>query len=162
MISTIIGIDPGLKGALVFFHVEIGKVEIHDMPTVEVVRNGKKKSELSPSALASLLWKVSTLHPHAYLERTGAMPGQGVTSMYSFGRSVGIVEGVLATLQIPVTIVPPQTWQKAVSLRGGKDGSRQRAMELFPAYASEFSRKKDNGRSDAALLAWFGATFSSP
>jgi crossover junction endodeoxyribonuclease RuvC len=61
-------------------------------------------------------------------------------------------------LSSPLTLVAPQLWQKAVGLRDGKDGSRLRAMELFPAYAELFRLKKAHGRSDAALIAWYGAT----
>ena len=88
----------------------------------------------------------------------GRMPDQGVTSVFSFGRSSGIIEGVLATLALPYTIEPPQAWQKSLNVRGGKDGSRLRATELFPKYADLFARKKDDGRADAALMAWYIAT----
>jgi crossover junction endodeoxyribonuclease RuvC len=94
----------------------------------------------------------------AMFERVNAMPGQGVTSVFSFGRSSGIVEGVLAALAIPTHIITPQVWQKAASVRGGKDGARQRATELFPAYAGLFARKKDDGRADASCMAWYAAT----
>jgi crossover junction endodeoxyribonuclease RuvC len=153
----ILGIDPGLSGALAFFHVEKGHLSIVDMPTVEVIRNNKKKNEINAGALAHII-KVAQAEDtiHATLERVGAMPGQGVTSMFSMGRSVGIIEGVLATLEIPVTITAPKSWQKMANVRDGKDGSRLRATELFPAYAGLFARKKDNGRSDAALIAWAG------
>ena len=86
------------------------------------------------------------------------MPGQGVSSMFQFGRGVGMYEGVLAALQVPITYVTPQAWQKAVSAREGKDAGRARAAELFPAYAQMFARKKDDGRADAALMAYWGAT----
>jgi crossover junction endodeoxyribonuclease RuvC len=69
-----------------------------------------------------------------------------------------MLEGCLAALEIPVTYISPQGWQKAVNARSGKDGNRQRAAEVFPAYAHMFSRKKDDGRADAALMAWWGAT----
>jgi crossover junction endodeoxyribonuclease RuvC len=68
-----------------------------------------------------------------------------------------MIEGVLAALEIPTNYVTPQSWQKAVGARGGKDASRARAAELFPAYAANFTRKKDDGRADAALIAWYGA-----
>jgi crossover junction endodeoxyribonuclease RuvC len=152
-----IGIDPGLNGAIAFLDAEKGHLSIMDMPILEVKRNNKTKNEVNPVGVAiamGLAGKVS----HAVLERVGAMPGQGVTSVFSFGRSVGIIEGVLATMLIPVDIVTPQAWQKAAGARGGKDGSRQRAMELFPNYAGMFIRKKDDGRADAALMAWYAAT----
>lgn len=152
-----IGIDPGLNGALAFFNLEDGHLSVIDMPTFEVKRNNKVKREVSPHGVASVLslaQNVSTV----ILERVGAMPGQGVTSVFSFGRSVGIIEGVLAAENYSVSIVTPQEWQKATGVRGGKDGARQRACELFPNYANLFSRKKDDGRADAACMAWYAAT----
>ena len=152
-----IGIDPGLSGAIAFLDVEKGVLSISDMPTLEVKRNNKAKKEVSPIGVAIFLGKTPR-QSRAVLERVGAMPGQGVTSVFSFGRSVGIIEGVLATMLIPVDIVTPQAWQKAAGVRGGKDGSRLRACELFPNYAELFARKKDDGRADAALMAWYAAT----
>jgi crossover junction endodeoxyribonuclease RuvC len=92
----------------------------------------------------------------AYLERVNAMAGQGVSSVFSFGRSSGIVEGILAAYDITTTLVTPQTWQKSMEVRGGKDGSRERAMQLFPMHAAMFARVKDDGRADAALMAAYG------
>jgi crossover junction endodeoxyribonuclease RuvC len=151
----VLGIDPGLSGAIAFYDTKTGDVTVVDMPTVEVTRSGKKKNEVSPQLLSDEIAK--GFADKAFVERVGAMPGQGVTSVFSFGRSVGIVEGILAALNIPTTIVPPQTWQKGVNLRGGKDGSRERAMQLFPRHAFLYTRKKDDGRSDASLIAHYGA-----
>ena len=150
----IIGIDPGLSGAVVFLNTATHDLDIYDMPTVEVTRNGKKKRELSAQLLSNILsgHKVTA----AYLERVNAMAGQGVSSVFSFGRSSGIVEGILAAFDIPTTLVTPQAWQKAMEVRAGKDGSRERAMQLFPAHAGMFARVKDDGRSDAALIAAYG------
>ena len=154
----ILGIDPGLSGALALYDTSEQTVEVFDMPVLELVRNGKKKGEVSAQALANLLAGRGV--KAAYLERVNAMPGQGVTSVFSFGRSTGIVEGILAAYDIPTTLVTPQAWQKAVGQRAGKDGSRERAMQLFPAQADLFQRKKDDGRSDAALIAYYGAKLS--
>jgi len=151
----IVGIDPGLSGAVAFYDTEDGSISVADMPTVELTRNGKKKREVSAVMLADTL--TSRKVAAAFLERVNAMAGQGVTSVFSFGRSSGIVEGILAAYDIPTTLVTPQAWQKAVGQRGGKDGSRERAMQLFPAQAGLFSRKKDDGRSDAALIAYYGS-----
>jgi len=85
------------------------------------------------------------------------MPGQGVSSMFSFGRAAGIIEGVLAGFSVPFELIPPATWTKSMRTFGGKDGSRQRAQELFPDYAHLFARKKDDGRAEAALLACYAA-----
>lgn len=151
----VLGIDPGLSGALAFYDTVEQTVEVVDMPVLELVRNGKKKREVSAQALANHIAgrKISS----AFLERVNAMTGQGVTSVFSFGRSLGIVEGILAAYDIPTTLVTPQAWQKAVGQRAGKDGSRERAMQLFPAQVELFQRKKDDGRSDASLIAYYGA-----
>lgn len=153
--SVILGIDPGASGGLAFFNIERGLLDVFDMPIVEVKRGNRNKKEVSPQMLQAIIG-ARRVHA-AYLEKVGAMPGQGVSSMFQFGRSVGMIEGVLATLLIPTSYVTPQKWQKEVGARGGKDASRARAAELFPAYAANFQRKKDDGRADAALIAFYGA-----
>lgn len=164
-IMIFIGIDPGLNGAIAFFDRDKGTLFIYDMPTVEVVRNNKQKKEISAQLTVSMFttfmsefFSLSKNNITAILERVGGMPGQGVSSVFSFGRSVGIIEGILASYEIQTTIVSPQKWQKKVNVRGGKDGNRQRAVELFPAYAHYFTLKKHDGRADAALMSWYGAT----
>lgn len=152
----ILAIDPGASGALAFFDPQAGTLEVVDMPTVAVARSGKLKNEISPQMLAAIV--AARAPATAVLEKVGAMPGQGVSSMFQFGRGVGIVEGVLAALHVPTDYVTPQAWQKALNARSGKDGNRQRAAELFPAYAHLFARKKDDGRADAALMAYWRAT----
>jgi len=152
---TILGIDPGASGGIAFFSMQRGLLSIFDMPTVEVKRGGKNKREVSAAMLNAIIGARDI--DAAFVEKVGAMPGQGVSSMFQFGRSVGMIEGVLSALEIPTNYVTPQVWQKAVGARGGKDASRARAAELFPAYAANFSRKKDDGRADAALIAWYGA-----
>jgi crossover junction endodeoxyribonuclease RuvC len=151
----ILGIDPGLSGALAFFDYEKGQLTIFDMPVHEVERNGKAKREVSPQRLAMLVRGIDVRR--AIVEKVSARPGQGVTSMFAFGRSFGVVEGVLAALNIPVTYVTPQHWRKGMQVREGKHGSRQRATELFPKYAGEFARVKDDGRAEASLIAYHGA-----
>ena len=152
-----VGIDPGLNGAIAYFDAEKGHLSIVDMPTMEVKRNNKVKREVHAAGLAHML-AIGFEVGGVILERVGAMPGQGVTSVFSFGRSVGLIEGVLAAYELPVTIITPQEWQKAAKVRGGKDGSRLRACELFPNYAGLFALKKHDGRADAALMAWYAAT----
>ena len=151
----ILGIDVGLSGALAFLDTDTYMISIEDMPTVEVERNKKMKREVSPQLVANLVLECKP--KYAFVERVNAMAGQGVSSVFSFGRSSGIIEGVLGAYSIPFTLPTPQAWQKAVDLRGGKDGSRERAMQLFPLSSDLFKRKKDDGRSDAALIAWYGA-----
>ena len=152
--SRVIGIDPGASGAIALL-VSGALVSVHDMPTVTVERNKAQKRQVCPAGLSMLMQQ---LNPHrATVEKVGAMPGQGVSSMFSFGRSVGIIEGVLAAKQIPVTFTTPQAWQKLSGAARGKDGSRQRVMELFPSQANLFARVKDDGRADAVLIALAGA-----
>ena len=149
-----IGVDPGLSGAIAVMSPE--SLKIFDMPTMTVERNGKAKRQVSATELADLLYLYSGKDCHVYCERVGAMAGQGVTSVFSFGRSFGMIEGILAALHMPVTYVAPATWVKAVHRGAGKDASRQRAMELFPDNQADFKRVKDDGRSDASLIAYWG------
>ena len=150
-----IGIDPGLSGAIAIISPE--SLKIFDMPTMTVERNGKAKRQVSASELAEMLYLYSGRDCHVYCERVSAMAGQGVTSVFSFGRSFGMIEGILAAFKMPVTFVPPATWVKAIGRGQGKDASRARAMELFPSDQDQFKRVKDDGRADAALIAYWGS-----
>jgi crossover junction endodeoxyribonuclease RuvC len=151
----IAGIDPGLTGAISVFDPEAGTLDIIDMPTTGVKVGKVIKQRLSEPMLAELL-RARNIQ-FAALELVNAMPGQGVSSMFQFGVSYGAIRGVLAGLRIKTENVTPQRWQKDLKLvRGkGKEASRQRAAELFPAYAASFVRVKDDGRADAALLAYW-------
>jgi len=153
-----IGIDPGLSGAIAVITEDSQQtsLQIHDMPTMTVDRNGKAKRQVSANELADLLSLYDGKDCHVYCERVSAMAGQGVTSVFSFGRSFGMIEGILAALKIPVTFVAPATWVKGVGRGPGKDASRARAMELFPLQQEFFKRVKDDGRADAALIAHWG------
>ena len=95
------------------------------------------------------------------LRKLGARPGQGVSSMFNFGKSYGICLGVSAGLKLPTTTVTPVVWQRALKVEKGKDGNRLRAVQTFPNFSNLFARKKDDGRADAALIAYWGAVFFS-
>jgi hypothetical protein len=100
---------------------------------------------------------ISNYQPNiAYVEKPASRPGQSVVAMFGFGRSLGVVEGVLAALNIPVTYVAPATWTRAMGKPHGKDASRHRAMELFPDHQQRFKRVMDDGRAEAALIATWG------
>lgn len=150
---NIIGIDPGQTGAVAF--INDGHIELFDTPT-ELVKKGKgNKTEYLPSLMAEIL-RGKTID-HCYIEKVGAMPGQGVTSMFNFGKGYGLWIGILAAMQIPYTLVTPQAWKKEVMQGvGDKDAARGKAMQLYPASAQLLSRKKDIGRADALLIAHFG------
>lgn len=149
----VIGIDPGLSGALAF----MGKntLVVIDMPTVTIQRNSKNKREID---LAGLIADIDALGPadHAYVEQVGAMPGQGVSSMFAFGKSYGSILGILAAKRIPYTLVPPVRWKKALGVPAGKDAARHRASQLLPAYAELWPLVKHDGRAEAALIAEYG------
>jgi crossover junction endodeoxyribonuclease RuvC len=154
MSKRTLGIDVGLNGAIALV-VDGELISVVDMPTVTLDRNGKAKRQVSVPELVDIIKQFDP--DEAYVEKVFAMAGQGVTSVFSFGRSLGVVEGVLTTMKIKTTLMTPQTWQKGLGMTGGKDGSRARAMELFPEQTALFKRVKDDGRSDAALIALWGS-----
>jgi crossover junction endodeoxyribonuclease RuvC len=149
----IAGIDPGLSGAVCIFDVEKGALTILDMPTVEVETGKTAKRRLSEPMLAELLRPHEI--EHAALELVHAMPKQGVSSTFNFGQTYGGIRGVLAGLRVPITMITPSKWTRDLKVTGGKDANRQRAAQLFPAYAASFARAKDDGRADACLLAYW-------
>lgn len=146
-----IGIDPGISGAIVV--LEDGQpIEWMRMPTAKLASS----SRVNSAELAAFLR--GFLNVHCYLERVAAMPGQGVTSMFSFGHSAGVVEGVLGGLCIPFTLVTPQSWKKRAGLPAGveKDAARARAIQLWPAWRSLDKKGEGQALADAALIARFG------
>ena len=157
MSTFILGIDPGASGAIAILDTRGGLVDAIDMPVVEVKIGKAMKRRVAPELIAAEL-RMYAPYAKAFIERVGAMPGQGVTSMFAFGEAYGLVRGVLAGMDIPCTTVTPAVWVKAMRVAQGKDGSRQRVMELFPGKAHLFSRVKDDGRADAALIAAWGAS----
>lgn len=152
-----IGFDPGITGAYTVLDKNGDIVQVFDMPVVEVQVGGSQKKKVAPAAIASELSLFCARDRcFATVEAVSSRPGQGVTSVFSFGRSLGVLEGVLAGLKIPSRLVHPQNWTKAMRVAPGKDGSRQRAMEQWPAHAELFKRVKDDGRCDASLIALYG------
>lgn len=153
----IMGIDPGASGAIVILDTDDRSIVVIDMPTAKVKRGPRVVNQVDAVALSNALRLHVTDGIFAVVEKVHSMPGQGVASTFSFGRAAGILEGVLAALDIPFSLIPPATWTKTMRLFGGKDGSRARAQELFPDQAHLFARKKDDGRADAALIACYAA-----
>ena len=153
--NYVIGIDPGISGAIAIFKDGVLDCVV-DMPTLEVDSGKTKKRHISAAFLRNILEGYPD--SHVVIEKVGAMPNQGVTSMFNFGRSAGIIEGVVAGLKLSSTYVTPAAWTKAVGRAAGKDASRMRAMELFPSQAELFKRAKDDGRADAALVAYWYLT----
>ena len=150
-----VGIDPGLSGAVALWDTDHKRLRVWDMPVLKI----RGKSVLNEPILADTLSSL-TVWPdvQVFVEQVHAMPRQGVTSMFSFGMSYGIVKGILAALDLPTTYVTPQVWQRRMGVpAGGKNASRLRVLQLFPQHAALFERVRDNGRSDAALIALFGS-----
>jgi crossover junction endodeoxyribonuclease RuvC len=154
--SFIIGIDPGAAGAVAIIE-DTGKlVHVFEMPSVEIITGGKAKRRVAPEMLAAELELYAFQGARAIVEQVGAMPGQGVSSMFAFGEAFGLAKGVLAGMKIPTTTVTPGKWKKALQLNSGKDGSRLKASQIWPESAGEFKRVKDDGKAEAALIAYWG------
>jgi hypothetical protein len=150
-----LGIDPGISGALAVLDKDAGIVDIFDMPTLEFVSGKSKKQRVNPQGIVSELALFKDREIQGIVEQVNAMPGQGVTSMFSFGRSLGVLEGALAGLYIPYVHVTPAVWKKKMQVNSSKDGARELAMRTWPSKADLFKRKKDDGRAEAALLALY-------
>jgi crossover junction endodeoxyribonuclease RuvC len=144
-----IGLDPGISGAIVF--LEDGKpIEWYRMPVMKIGTHQRTNA----SALAAMLRKSNT---HAYVEQVGAMPGQGTASMFSFGHSCGVIAGVLGSLEIPVTMVTPQSWKKRAGLTGTeKDASRSLAIQRWPEWRELDKKGAGQAYADAAFIALYG------
>ena len=150
-----LGIDPGASGAVAVLSEEGHFVEVFDMPVTRVKVGKTIKRRVNAELLAHL---VSLHSPNAVavLEQVSSMPGQGVSSMFAFGEAYGIVKGVLAASDVPVHLVTPGKWKRAMELSANKNGSRAKAIEMWPEHASMFKRVKDDGRAEACLIAEFG------
>ena len=153
----VIGIDPGISGSICFF--QEGKIldviELPNMP--EGKKNKKQVNGAQIFYEISLRIKgVNKENIKVVIEQVSAMPGQGVTSMFNFGQSFGILKGICSAMQLPMYFVRPAKWKKYFNLiNSEKDASRTKAIEVFPYFASQLSRKKDSNKADAILIASF-------
>ncbi len=151
----IIGIDPGLSGAIAILK-ERKVLAIFDMP---VMSEGKKnKRQLNSAQLVNII-KDSAANDEdisVVVEQVNAMPGQGVTSMFNFGQTFGAIKGVCAALDLPIFFVRPSKWKKHFELiNSSKDASRTKVIEMYPSLANQLTKKKDVNKSDAILIARF-------
>ena len=151
----IIGIDPGLNGAIAVLQENKVK-EIFDVP---VMPEGKKnKRQLNSAQLVKLLKDIISDNKEVavIVENVSAMPGQGVTSMFNFGQTFGAIKGICAALGLPIFFVRPAKWKKHFDLiNSSKDASRTKAIEMYPSLSDQLSKKKDVNKSDAILIARF-------
>ena len=153
----IIGIDPGISGSICFF--QDGKIiDVVEMPTMTEGKKNKKQVNGSKifNEILSRIKKLDKKDVKVIIEQVSAMPGQGVTSMFNFGQSFGILKGICSAMQLPMYFVRPAKWKKYFNLiNSEKDASRTRAIEIFPYFSGQLSRKKDSNKADAILIASF-------
>jgi crossover junction endodeoxyribonuclease RuvC len=153
----IIGIDPGISGSICF--LEEGRIlDVIDMPTM--IEGKKNKKQVNGSQIYNeflkMINKANNQNVRVVVEQVSAMPGQGVTSMFNFGQSFGILKGICSAMQLPIYFVRPAKWKKYFNLiNTKKDASRTRAIEIFPYFSSNLSKKKDANKADAILIASF-------
>ena len=153
----IIGIDPGVSGSICFF--KDGKIlDVIEMP---VMNEGKKnKKQVNGAQIYNEISKKINSNPETktrvVIEHVTAMPGQGVTSMFNFGQSFGVIKGICSAMRLPMFFVRPAKWKRYFNLiNSEKDASRTRAIEIFPDFSSQLSKKKDSNKADAILIASF-------
>ena len=153
----IIGIDPGISGSICF--LQDGKIlDVIEMPTMTEGKKNKKQVNGSQiyNEICKIKNNIETQDIRVVIEQVSAMPGQGVTSMFNFGQSFGILKGISSAMQLPVYFVRPAKWKKYFNLiNSEKDASRTRAIEIFPYFSSQLSKKKDSNKADAILIASF-------
>jgi crossover junction endodeoxyribonuclease RuvC len=153
----IIGIDPGVSGSICFFQDGVIK-DVVEMPTMTEGKKNKKQVNGSQifNEISEKIKKIDKKNIKVVIEHVTAMPGQGVTSMFNFGQSFGILKGICSAMQLSVYFVRPAKWKKYFNLiNSEKDASRTRAIEIFPYYSSHLSKKKDYNKADAILIASF-------
>ncbi len=152
-----IGVDPGINGAISFLKDGI-VIDVVEMPTMA---DGKKnKKQLNGRQIYNeIKSKLETFNKESVkvvIEQVSAMPGQGVTSMFNFGQSYGVIKGICSAMELPIYYIRPAKWKKYFGLiNSNKDASRTKVIEIFPKVSSELSRKKDTNKADAILIAYY-------
>ena len=151
----IVGVDPGISGAICILNN--GKIsELYEMPTM--IDGKKNKRQVNGAEITNIFQKelINEKNSKVIIEHVSAMPGQGVTSMFNFGQSFGVVKGICAALRLPLYFVRPVKWKKHFNLiNSQKDASRTKVIEIFPYISSKISKKKDSNKADAILIARF-------
>ena len=160
----IIGIDPGISGSICFLEDGIIK-DVVEMPTMTEGKKNKKQVNgsqiFNEISFRTKIYEKKNIK--VVIEQVSAMPGQGVTSMFNFGQSFGILKGICSAMQLPIYFVRPAKWKKYFNLiNSEKDASRTRAIEIFPYFSSNLSKKKDSNKADAILIAsYFHETYKN-
>ena len=159
----IIGIDPGISGAICFF--ENGEVKnIIDMPSMAEGKKNKRQINGNQlfNEIKNNIKNIPKSNICVVVEQVSAMPGQGVTSMFNFGQSFGVIKGICSAMQLPIYFVRPAKWKKYFNLiKTEKEASRTKAIEIFPYISSKLSKKKDSNKAGAILIAsYFSNTYN--
>ncbi len=150
--TAILGCDPGLTGAVALYDDALDLLVVKDAPTARIaVGKSKARAVYVSAEYARIIRELSP--DRAVIEKVGGIRGQSASASFNFGRGAGLLEGILAALEVPVDFVPPNLWKSRLRVPPGKDGSRLRASQIYPRYAHLFSRAKDDGRAEAALIA---------
>ena len=153
----IIGIDPGISGSICFF--EEGKIiDVVEMPNMTEGKKNKKQVNGAQiyNEISNRIKNMEKKDIKVIIEQVSAMPGQGVTSMFNFGQSYGILKGICSAMHLPMYFLRPAKWKKYFNLLNSeKDASRTKAIEIFPYFSSQLARKKDSNKADAILIASF-------
>jgi len=153
----IIGIDPGIAGAICFF-TNGNVIDVIDMPTMAEGKKNKKQVNGRQlfNEIKALKNKFSNEKIVVIVEQVSAMPGQGVTSMFNFGQSFGVIKGICSAMELPIFYVRPAKWKKHFNLiNSEKDASRTKVIEMFPKISHKLSRKKDNNKADSVLISLY-------
>lgn len=141
-----VGIDPGKTGAIAV--IDDGGVlrEIHDMPYAG--------GEVVPSLVSGIL-ALEGIH-RVWIEKVGAHPRQGIASTWKFAQGYGTLLGVASSRRLSVRRVTPAKWKRTMKVTAEKGTSRRLACELWPDWADQYRRVKDDGRAEACLIAEYG------
>ena len=151
--DCVIGIDPGSTGAIAFY-ASVDDLMVFDVPSFKAT----KGNQVDVQQLVSFFNKALEVYEpkHAFIENVHAMPKQGISSTFKFGKSCGALEMLIAAFSIPTTLVTPQKWKKELQVQKHKDSSRLRASQLLPDHAGMWPLKKHHNRADAVLIAYYG------
>ena len=128
------------------------------MPTMTEGKKNKRQVNGSQifNEISQRIHKSENHEIRVIIEQVSAMPGQGVTSMFNFGQSFGILKGICSSMQLPMYFVRPAKWKKYFNLiNSQKDASRTKAIEIFPYFSRQLSKKKDSNKADAILISSF-------
>lgn len=153
--KLIIGIDPGLSGAIAFRQGD--EMTVEPLPTLKVSKGKGNRRILDLVRLAGLIdYRTKDGCQHVFIEYVSAMPKQGVASMFAFGETFGAIKGIIAANFLPMTLVTPVTWKSKLKVSRNKDDARYRASQLMPRHAHLWASHKDDGLAEAALIALYG------